>query len=122
MLLVRRELMSRVENALRPLFWGQIVQMFFGIFLIAIGVQCWVRNMDVPHQVVSGAVLHAYGVLMILAAGVICGRIKRVDYSKPVDAIRHQLDAIRTFYLRAGAILGLSWWLLMDSALRGHRS
>ncbi len=111
-LLVRRELMSRVERALRPLFWGQIVQMFFGIILIGIGVQCWVRNMDVPHRVVSGALLHAYGVLMILAAGVVCGKIKGVDYSKPVDAVREQLDGIRLFYLRAGAFLGLSWWLL----------
>ena len=111
-LLVRRELMSRVEKALRPLFWGQIVQMFFGIILIAIGVQFWVRNMDVPHRVVSGAVLHAYGVLMILAAGVVCGKIKRVDYSKPVDAVREQIDGIRMFYLRAGSFLGFAWWLL----------
>ena len=38
LLLLRRELMGRVEKSLRPLFWGQILQMLFGIAFIAIGV------------------------------------------------------------------------------------
>ncbi len=111
-LLLRRELMGRVERALSPLFWGQIMQMLIGIGFIAIGVFCWTRNMQVPHRVVSGAILHAYGVLMILAAAVTCGRIRRLDYSKPLDAVRDQLDAIRVHYLRSGFLLGFAWWLL----------
>ncbi len=112
LLLVRRELMGRVEKSLRPLFWGQIVQMLLGIAFIAIGVYCWVPNKHIPHRLVSGVALHAYGTLMILAAGVICTRIKRLDFSKSVEQIRDQLDSIRNFYLRFGAFLGFAWWLL----------
>ena len=84
LLLLRRELMGRVEKSLRPLFWGQILQMLVGIGFIALGVYCWAPNKHIPHRLASGVVLHAYGTLMILAAGVICTRIKRLDYSKAV--------------------------------------
>lgn len=112
LLLLRRQLMGRVETSLRPLFWGQIMQMLFGIAFIAIGVSCWAHNQHIPHRLVSGAVLHAYGTLMILAAGLIGARIKRLDCSQSVEQIRDKLDTIRTAYLRFGAFLGLAWWLL----------
>jgi len=112
LLLLRRELMGRVEKSLRPLFWGQILQMLVGIGFIALGVYCWAPNKHIPHRLASGVVLHAYGTLMILAAGVICARIKRLDCSKAVHEIRDGLDGIRSAYLRFGAFLGLVWWLL----------
>jgi serine/threonine-protein kinase len=111
-LLLRRELMSRVENSLKPLFWGQILQMLIGIVFIALGVFCWAPNQDVPHRLVSGAILHAYGALMIISAGVTCTRIRRLDYSKSLDEVRDQLSRVRSHYLLSGALLGFSWWLL----------
>lgn len=112
LLLVRRELMGRVEKSLRPLLWGQIVQMMFGIGFVALGVYCWTQNKEIPHRLVSGITLHAYGVLMILAAGVVCMRIKRLDYSKSVQEIGDGLEGIRSAYLRFGILLGFAWWLL----------
>ena len=104
--------MGRVEKSLRPLFWGQILQMLVGIGCIALGVYCWAPNKHIPHRLASGVVLHAYGVLMILAAGVVCARIKRLDYFRPPRDIRDGLDGIRNAYLRFGAFLGFAWWLL----------
>ena len=43
---------------------------------------CWAPNQDVPHRLVSGVMLHVYGVLMIICAGITCGKIKSVDYTK----------------------------------------
>ncbi len=111
-LILRRELMSRVESSLKPLFRGQIVQMMIGVAFIAGGVMCWAPNVQVTHRLVSGGLLHAYGVLLVLAAGVTCARIRRFDYSKSVDGVRSQLARIRDHYLRSGAWLGFSWWLL----------
>ncbi len=111
-LLLRRQLMSRVEKSLRPLFWGQIIQMVVGIAFIAIGVACWAPNQGVPHQLVSGIVLHVYGVLIIISAGMLSSKIRRLDYSKSVAGVRDQLDGIRRHYLRWGAFIGFSWWLL----------
>ncbi len=112
LVLVRRELMGRVEKSLRPLFWGQILQMVAGIGFIALGVYGWAPNKHIPHRLVSGISLHVYGVLMILAAGVVCAQIKRLDFSKAVSAVRGKLDGIQKSYLRFGMILGFAWWLL----------
>jgi serine/threonine-protein kinase len=112
LLLLRRQLMERVQQSLRPLYWGQIAQMLFGVGFTAIGVHCWVNHQEQFHRIVSGAILHGYGILMILAAGMICMRIKRLDYLKPVGEVRDQLDRIGLSYLRYGGWLGLAWWLL----------
>jgi eukaryotic-like serine/threonine-protein kinase len=112
LLLTRRQLMDRVENSLRPLFRGQLIQILIGVALILLGVQCWARNTQVPHRVVNGVILHVYGVIVIAQAALVCTRIRRIDYSKPVDDIRSKLDSVRSGYLRAGVVIGFVWWLM----------
>lgn len=112
LLLSRRELMNRVESALRPLFRGQIIQILIGVAIIVLGAQCWARNMNVPHRLVSGVILHVYGLLIIAAAASVCTRIKRIDYSQPVDQVRNKLDDVKNVYLRFGSLIGFPWWLM----------
>ncbi len=112
MLLTRRQLMERVEDSLRPLFRAQMLQVIIGIALIGLGAQCWARNTQIPHRVVCGVILHVYGVIVISQALLVCTRIKRIDYSKPVLDIRSKLDSMRSGYLRAGVIIGFVWWLM----------
>ena len=112
MLLTRRRLLERVEQSLRPLFRGQIVQVLVGIALIVLGAQCWARNTDVSHRVVNGVILHVYGVIVISQAVLVCTRIRRIDYSKSVADIRSKLDSLQTGYLRAAVIIGFVWWLM----------
>ncbi|TWT98052.1 Serine/threonine-protein kinase PknB [Botrimarina colliarenosi] len=112
MLLTRRQLMERVERSLQPLFWWQVLQVLFGVALIAVGVQCWARNTQVAHRVVSGVILHVYGVIVISQALLVCTRIRRIDYSKSVVDISDKLDSLRSGYLRAGVIIGFIWWLM----------
>ena len=112
MLLTRRQLMERVEKSLRPLFRGQVLQVLIGVALIALGVQCWARNTQIPHRVVNGVILHVYGVIVISQALLVCTRIRRIDYSKSVVDIRSKLDSLRSGYLRAGVIIGFVWWLM----------
>ncbi|MCR9292969.1 MAG: serine/threonine protein kinase [bacterium] len=112
MLLTRRQLMDRVERSLRPLFRGQLVQVLIGIAIILLGVRCWALNMQVPHRVVCGAILHVYGVLVIAQALLVCTRIRRIDYSKSVAEIRGKIDSLRAGYLRAGVLVGFVWWLM----------
>ncbi len=112
LLLTRRQLMDRVEESLRPLFRGQLLQILIGIALILLGAQCWARNTQIPHRVVNGAIVHVYGVIVIAQAALVCTRIRRIDYSKPVDDIHSKLDSLRSGYLRAGVIIGFVWWLM----------
>ena len=112
LLLTRRELMQRVRNSLRPLFRGQLIQIFVGIVIIAVGAFCWTQNIRVPHRLISGVILHVYGVAFIASAAHVCTRINRIDYSKPVKAVREQLNSVRTAYLRVGPLIGFPWWVM----------
>ncbi len=112
LLLTRRELMDRIRSSLRPLLRGQVIQLFIGVLIIALGAQCWARNTDVPHRLICGVILHVYGVLVIAAGAAVCTRINRIDYSEPVDRIRSRLDAVKNIYLQVGAVVGFPWWLM----------
>lgn len=112
LLLSRRELMSRVNTSLRPLFRGQLIQIFVGIIIIVVGAQCWARNTHIPHRLICGVILHVYGVLVIAAAGNVCARINRIDYSEHVARVRGRLDDVQKTYLRFGSVIGFPWWLM----------
>lgn len=112
MLLTRRQLMERVEASLRPLFRGQLIQILIGVALIAIGALCWAPNLHILHKAVSGMIVHAYGLALVISAAVVCVRIKGIDYAKPVNEIRMQLGKVRSAYLCVGALIGFPWWLM----------
>lgn len=112
LLLTRRQLMERVEISLRPLFRLQLLQILIGVALIVLGAQCWARNTHVPHRLISGLIVHVYGLIVIGTAANVCTKIRRIDYSKPVDDVRKKLRTVRAAYLRFGHIIGFPWWLM----------
>ncbi|WP_338020180.1 serine/threonine-protein kinase [Rhodopirellula sp. P2] len=112
LLLTRRQLMERVESSLRPLFAGQVLQILFGVALIALGAYCWAPNTHVPHRLVSGVIVHVYGLFLIISAANVLVRVKRIDTSQPITDIRERLNGVRNFSLRVGPIIGFAWWLI----------
>ncbi len=104
--------LDKARRGLRPLFWGQIMQVLCGIALVLLSVSFWTAQRDVAHLLVAGLSLHAYGVLMIIFGGVAIGLISRIDYAAPVLAIQKQLGHLRRFYIRTNVGLGLAWWFL----------
>ncbi|MGB7346327.1 MAG: serine/threonine-protein kinase [Pirellulaceae bacterium] len=112
MLLTRRQLMQRVQNSLRPLVRWQMLQILIGVAMIIIGARCWAPNLHVTHRAVSGIIVHIYGVATIIASIVIWSRIKGIDYSKPIDEVRMQLDRVQSAYLFVGPFIGFAWWLI----------
>lgn len=112
LLLTRRQLLERVENALRPLMRSQVLQILIGTAIALLGAQCWARNTHILHRVVCGVIVHVYGVLVIATAANVCTKISRIDYSRPVDEIRSKLDGVRRAYLLLGHVVGFPWWLM----------
>ena len=102
---------TKARHALRPLIWTQIFQDLFGVVLILMAVVYW-SNHDEAHQILSGLIVHAYGILIVILAGMTYGKISRIDYAAPVAAIQKQLAQLRTFSIRSGMAVGLPWWLL----------
>ena len=112
LLLTRRQLMERVEDSLRPLFRGQLLQILIGVAFIALGAQCWAPNTHIRHRLVCGVIVHVYGVIVIGTAANVCNKIKRIDYAKSVETIRNDLSRVRKAYLVIGHVIGFVWWLM----------
>lgn len=104
--------LTKARKGLRPLFWGQIVQVIFGILVLLFGVASWTHHLGVIHQMIPGWIIHVYGVLTIISAGVVMSLIGKIDYSAPVASIQSQLDRLRSVHIKTSLLLGLAWWLL----------
>lgn len=103
---------KKARHALWPLFVGQVVQVLAGIVAILLGVAAWKPHADVPHVFAAGVTVHVYGVMLIIAAGVMLGKMRGIDYSAPVADIQRRLAELRLLYIRCGMVVGLPWWVL----------
>jgi serine/threonine-protein kinase len=101
-----------LRRRLWPLYGGQIVQLALGGALIAAGVSGWWRYPRLPHLVVAGVTVHAYGIALVIAAARTIWFMNRIDYAAPVVSIQRQLGGLRAWYVRCGVWLGQAWWFL----------
>lgn len=115
---LRERSVGRMRSSLRPLFWGQVAQILFGIPFILLAALLWMSHPAHAATIVAGVLVHAYGVLTIIGAGVVLGQIGKIDYSLPVLGIQKQLLQARTLYLRSGMVAGLPWWFLWIAILQ----
>ena len=106
--------LKNMRSSLRPLFWGQVVQLLlFGIPFLALAVLLWSSGHHLPaHVIAAGIVVHAYGVAVIALSGMMLGLILGLDYSAPVLGIQKQLAHLRRVYVINGMVAGLPWWFL----------
>jgi hypothetical protein len=110
---LRERTLAKTRSSLRPLFWGQVAQiLLFGIPCIALAGLLWMSKPEFASVIVAGVVLHAYGVITIIGAGMVLGQLARIDHAAPVVEIQKQLARTRTLYVRSGMIAGLPWWFL----------
>jgi hypothetical protein len=107
-----QEKRSKAPGKLRPLVWGQGVQMIIGSCLALLAAVFWNATLDIPHLFYAGLSLHIYGILLIIFGAAMQGLMSRVDYSAPVIEIQKQLAKVRNLYMHGGTLLGLVWWLL----------
>jgi len=104
--------LDKLRSRLRPLYWGQALQMLFGVLLVVASAIFWSSHRNVLHLLLAGVCLHLYGVLTIVFGGVTLALMERIDYAAPVLTIQKQLAGLRRFYIRNALIIGLSWWVL----------
>ena len=115
---LRERRVEKAHNILRPLFWGQIAQILFAIPFILLAALLWMSHPEHVSSVVAGVLVQAYGVFMIIAAGVVLGALGDVDYAAPVLTIQKKLLRARTLYIRSGMVAGLPWWFLWIAILQ----
>jgi serine/threonine-protein kinase len=101
-----------LRRRLWPLYGGQCLQMALGSAMIAAGVFGWARHARLPHLIVAGVILHAYGIALVIAGGRTIWFLNRIDYAAPVVSIQRQLGDLRAWHVRCGVWLGQAWWFL----------
>ncbi len=109
---LRERKAGTIKASLRPLFWGQLVQMLFGIATVVAGVWLWKNFAAITTVLVAGIIVHLYGVATIIASGAVLGGISKIDRSLPVLELQQRLATLRRTYIISGAVVGLPWWLL----------
>lgn len=109
---LRDRRLEKARSGLRPLYWGQIIQVVCSVPVILLGVVTWSRHFDVPALLIAGIILHVYGVLMIILAGRTLSLIHHIDYAAPVIGIQRELAELRRAYVLSGMAVGLPWWLM----------
>lgn len=108
----RQNKLDRMQSGLRPLFWGQIAQIAFALPFIALAILLWASQPQSIAVIAAGIAVQLYGVVTLMAAGVVLGQIGRIDHAAPVLEIQKQLARVRTLYIRSGMIAGRPWWFL----------
>ena len=106
---------SRVDKAkarLRPLLVGQLIQLVAGIALTMFFAQFWIAHTDSRLLLVSGLLMHAWSVLLVVSAVMELLLITRLNYAAPVLTIQRTLAYLRTWRTRMAPWLGLPFWLL----------
>lgn len=114
---LRDRKLGAARASLRPLAWGQVALMLFGIAVLLLGIDTWTSHRDNTVLFVCGLVMHIYGVLVVIGSGSTLGLIKGIDYSAPVLTIQRQLAHLRLWYIGVGMVTGLPWFLLWMTAL-----
>jgi hypothetical protein len=102
---------GKAKASLRPLVWGQVVQIAIGVVLMLAALKVW-RTESAVHLRAAGLILHAYAVLLIVLGVRTIELAGRLDYAAPVVAIQKRLAALTRWYVWCGLAIGPVWWLL----------
>src|ERR1700744_5656059 len=96
MRMFKASILDRAGKTLRPLWWGQVLQIIAGAYFMLTFAPYWVAHLGVPHLMVYGLVMHAYGLMLVLTAARNLYLQSRLDYVVPVLEIQRRLAALRT--------------------------
>lgn len=110
--LLRDSKLDRARRSLRPLFWGQGLQLLLGIGLIVLGVACWTRNLEVPALLATGIAVHAFGVIHVALAGMVMVLAGTIDYDGPVLRIQKRTALLLRLQAFNGSVCGAPWWVM----------
>jgi hypothetical protein len=113
--LYRESRLDKLHHGLRPLVWGQSIQLAFGVLFMLAGTAYWTGHMEVAHQVVVGVMVQIFGVTMVAFAARVLWLVLEVDYAAPVVRIQRRLARLRAWRVRVEApvfaVVGSFVWI-----------
>lgn len=113
--LYREGRLDKLRHGLRPLVWGQSIQLAFGVLFMLIGTAYWTSHLDVLHRIVLGVMVQSFGIVMVAFAGRILYLVLAIDYTAPVLDIQRRLAQLRAWRVRIEApvfaLIGSFVWI-----------
>ena len=104
----------KAHASLRPLVWGQVAQLLFGVLVVMAAAAFWSLPLprESPLLLAAGALMHAYGIAVIMVSAMTLAVARSLDYGAPVVAIQKHLLRLRRAYVISAMVAGLPWWVL----------
>lgn len=112
--LLRDRKLDKVSKQLRPLQLGQSLQIIAGVLLVAVSASFWITHRDSLHLLISGLLVHVYGLMFVGFAIRHLYLIARIDYAAPVLAIQQRLAELTAWRVRAElgfGVIGCVIWI-----------
>lgn len=111
--LFRDRKLDKLQLGLRPLVWGQAIQMLVGALGLLLLAPMWMPHWRDPAMLASGVVVHLYCIGLIVVGGLVQSNIAGINYGAPVLDIQRRLLRLRRVYAVGGALaVGLPWWFM----------
>ena len=101
--LYRESRLDKLRHGLRPLLWGQWVQLALGVALLLAGVAFWSTHRWSAGWIACGIVTQAFGILVVAFSARVVSLIQGIDYASPVLEIQHRLATLRQWRVRVEA-------------------
>lgn len=113
--LFRQGRADRLRRHLRPLWWGQSLQILFGVGTMLWGIAFWSTHLGEWKAMACGIAMQAFGILMVAFAGRLLYLLRGIDVAGPVMEIQRRLAAMRVWRVKVEAplfvLLGSFIWI-----------
>jgi hypothetical protein len=113
--LFRQGRADRLRRHLRPLAWGQSLQIALGIVLMLWGIGFWSTHRDVWQAMACGIAMQAFGTLALIFPARLLSMQQAIDYAAPVLEIQRRLARMRAWRVKVEApvfaVLGSVIWI-----------
>lgn len=113
----RESRLDKLRHGLRPLLWGQAIQLAFGVLFTVLGMAFWASHLQVTHLLVCGVLVQVFGLCVIGFSARTLQLIERIDYAAPVLTIQRELADLRRWRVRIeapiNAVLGCFVWIVV---------
>jgi len=113
----RESRLDKLRRGLRPLLWGQAIQLAFGVLFTALGAAFWASHLQMPHLLVCGVLVQVFGLCVTAFSARTLQLVGRIDHAAPVLTIQRRLADLRRWRVRieapVNAVLGCFVWIVV---------
>src|SRR5690606_31777215 len=110
--MLRERKLNKTRRRMRPLWWGQMIQIGVGVILMLLFAPYWVAHSGTPHLMIYGLLMHVYGLVCVLTAARNLYLQSHLNIDAPVLELQHRVAELRAWRLWEAVIHGVIWCLL----------